>query len=167
MVIFDLGGGTFDVSVLSLDGGVFEVKATGGGQFGVNTAPRPARRTRHSSTSERTSPLAHRNASRTTADTHLGGEDFDNVLLDYCFAQIEETNGLSKAEVDKFRQNGRISRRLRKAAESAKRMLSTVETTMIEVEGLTDDLDVSIELTREKFTELNGELFTRCIDTVR
>jgi heat shock 70kDa protein 1/2/6/8 len=86
VLIFDLGGGTFDVSVLSMEGGVFEVKATGG-------------------------------------DTHLGGEDFDNILVGWAAEQIAVSHSPEKSKA--ILKNGRSARRLRTACEAAKRMLST------------------------------------------
>lgn len=81
-MIFDLGGGTFDVSLLNIDDGIFEVKATAG-------------------------------------DTHLGGEDFDNKLVEFCCADF-----LKKKGVD-MRNNKRAMRRLRTQCEKAKRILSS------------------------------------------
>lgn len=108
VLIFDLGGGTFDVSLLTLDGGVFEVKATAG-------------------------------------DTHLGGEDFDNKIVDYCAAEF-----LKKHRID-IRNNARALRRLRTQCEKAKRILSSSAQTSIEVDSLADSQDFSMTLTRAKF----------------
>lgn len=127
VVIFDLGGGTFDVSVLSMEGGVFEVKATGG-------------------------------------DTHLGGEDFDNKLVDWAVSEFEKQFGAGRA--NKLKSNARAIRRLRTACENAKRSVSSTPVCTLEVESLLDDADLSVELSREKFESLNDELFTRCINTV-
>jgi len=128
VVIFDLGGGTFDVSVLSMEGGVFTVKATGG-------------------------------------DTHLGGEDFDNILVDHCLKQIETKFNLNAAKAVKA--SHRSAQRLRKACEQAKRNLSTVHETDIEVPALVDGADFTYTLTRDNFNKLCAPLFTRCIDTVK
>eukprot|EP00593_Proboscia_inermis_P008970 CAMPEP_0171322344 /NCGR_PEP_ID=MMETSP0816-20121228/114898_1 /TAXON_ID=420281 /ORGANISM="Proboscia inermis, Strain CCAP1064/1" /LENGTH=716 /DNA_ID=CAMNT_0011820793 /DNA_START=187 /DNA_END=2337 /DNA_ORIENTATION=- len=128
VVIFDLGGGTFDVSVLTLDGGVFEVKATGG-------------------------------------DTHLGGEDFDNGIYEWCLEKITKEHG--EKEADAIRASARASSRLRRAVESAKRTLSTVSNIEIEVDRLSSTVDFCETLTRTAFEELNGHLFQRCIDTVQ
>ncbi|KAL3777051.1 hypothetical protein HJC23_001369 [Cyclotella cryptica] len=127
VVIFDLGGGTFDVSVLAMDSGVFEVKATGG-------------------------------------DTHLGGEDFDNSLLNWCMDQIKSKN----ADVHKkLQDNPRAQSRLRRAVENAKRALSSGMSTEIEVDSLIADFDFNVTLDRATFEELNAVLFKRCIDTVK
>eukprot|EP00596_Hydrurales_sp_CCMP1899_P008383 CAMPEP_0119033836 /NCGR_PEP_ID=MMETSP1177-20130426/899_1 /TAXON_ID=2985 /ORGANISM="Ochromonas sp, Strain CCMP1899" /LENGTH=633 /DNA_ID=CAMNT_0006990897 /DNA_START=37 /DNA_END=1938 /DNA_ORIENTATION=+ len=128
VVIFDLGGGTFDVSVLSMEGGVFAVKATGG-------------------------------------DTHLGGEDFDNILVDWCLKQIEDKSGKNAAKAVKASQ--RSQQRLRKAVEAAKRNLSTANDVDIEVESLVDGANFSVKLTRAAFEKLCAPLFVRCIDTVK
>lgn len=108
ILIFDLGGGTFDVSLLSIDDGVFEVKATAG-------------------------------------DTHLGGEDFDNKLVDYCSAEF-----LKKYRID-IKNNARALRRLRTQCEKAKRILSTSAQTAIEVDSLAESQDFSLTISRAKF----------------
>lgn len=128
VVIFDLGGGTFDVSVLSMEGGVFAVKATGG-------------------------------------DTHLGGEDFDNTVVDWCIKQIEEKHGKNAAKAVKTSQ--RSTQRLRKAVEAAKRNLSSTTETEIDVDALIDGENFTVTLTRSQFDKLNKPLFDRCIDTVK
>jgi len=127
VVIFDLGGGTFDVTALTMDGGVFEVKATGG-------------------------------------DTHLGGEDFDNKVLEWCLEEFEKKFGKDKAALLKGSQ--RAMSRLRRACETAKRNLSSSTTTKVEVDSIISDSDFSADLTRSKFEELNKELFQDCMDTV-
>ena len=124
VLIFDLGGGTFDVSLLTMEQGLFEVKATAG-------------------------------------DTHLGGEDFDNRLVEYCAAQFLKTNGID------IRQDGRAMRRLRTACENAKRMLSTTNQTSIEVDSLKNGEDFSLQITRAKFEELCLDYFRKCIDPVK
>lgn len=108
VLIFDLGGGTFDVSLLSIDEGVFEVKATAG-------------------------------------DTHLGGEDFDNKLVDYCAAEFNR-----KYRID-IKNNPRALRRLRTQCEKAKRILSSSAQTSVEVDSLAETQDFSMTLTRAKF----------------
>jgi L1 cell adhesion molecule like protein len=128
VVIFDLGGGTFDVSVLSMEGGVFAVKATGG-------------------------------------DTHLGGEDFDNCIVEWCLKQIEEKHGKNAAKAVKASQ--RSQQRLRRAIEAAKRSLSTVNETEIELDALIDGENFNVTLTRAVFEKMCNALFVRCIDTVK
>ena len=123
VLIFDLGGGTFDVSLLTLDGGVFEVKATAG-------------------------------------DTHLGGEDFDNKIVDYCAAEF-----LKKHRID-IKNNARALRRLRTQCEKAKRILSSSAQTSIEVDSLADSQDFSLTLTRAKFQELCLSQFKETIPPV-
>jgi L1 cell adhesion molecule like protein len=127
VVIFDLGGGTFDVTCLTMNGGVFEVKATGG-------------------------------------DTHLGGEDFDNLTVAWCKAEIEAKFGKDKLKL--VNSNKRATSRLQRACETAKRNLSSGTSTTIEVDSLVEGVDFSISLTRAKFEELNKVLFQKCMDTV-
>merc|ERR1712054_543576 len=123
VLIFDLGGGTFDVSLLSIEEGIFEVKATAG-------------------------------------DTHLGGEDFDNRLVDHF---VEEFKRKNKRDI---RDNPRALRRLRTACERAKRTLSSTAQTSIEIDSLYEGLDFYTSITRARFEELNMDLFRKCIDPV-
>ena len=123
ILIFDLGGGTFDVSLLTIDDGIFEVKATAG-------------------------------------DTHLGGEDFDSKLVDYCAADF-----LKKTGVD-IRGNPRSMRRLRTQCERAKRILSSSTQTNIEVDSLGESMDYNTVITRAKFEELCLPMFKQCIPPV-
>jgi heat shock protein 1/8 len=123
VLIFDLGGGTFDVSLLSIDEGVFEVKATAG-------------------------------------DTHLGGEDFDNRLVDYLAKEFKR-----KYNKD-ITSNHRAMRRLRTACERAKRTLSSATQTTIEVDSLYEGIDFYTSITRAKFEDLCMDLFRKCIDPV-
>ncbi|CAJ1841585.1 unnamed protein product [Sphenostylis stenocarpa] len=121
--IFDLGGGTFDVSILTIKDKVFQVKATAG-------------------------------------NTHLGGEDIDNRMVDYFVEQIER-----KYKVD-IRGNARALRRLRSACERAKRTLSSTLTTSIEIDALFQGIDFCSSITRARFDEINIELFQECMETV-
>jgi len=123
ILVFDLGGGTFDVSLLTIDNGVFEVQATGG-------------------------------------DTRLGGEDFDRTVTDFLIGEAKK-KGLD------IGTNQRAIKRLFVAAEKAKRTLSELTTTNIDVESLIDGKDFSFTLTRAKFEALNREPFVRCLDTVK
>ena len=116
VLIFDLGGGTFDVSILSIDNGVFEVKATGG-------------------------------------DTHLGGEDFDNRVVDHF---VQEFKRKYKRDIS---GNKRALRRLRTACERAKRTLSSATQANIEVDSLFEGIDFYSSLTRARFEEINADLF--------
>jgi len=120
VLIFDLGGGTFDVSLLTIDEGVFEVKATAG-------------------------------------DTHLGGEDFDNKLVEFCAADF-----LKKQKVD-IRGDKRAMRRLRTECEKAKRVLSASAQTSIEIDALKDGEDFSMSISRAKFEELCLTFFKDCM----
>jgi heat shock protein 1/8 len=123
VLIFDLGGGTFDVSLLTMDDGVFEVKATAG-------------------------------------DTHLGGEDFDTVLVDWAVEEFKK-----KTKVD-LRGNHRALRRLRNVVERAKRTLSTSTQATVEVDGLADGHDFNMPITRAKFEQMCDALFKKCITPV-
>ncbi|XP_072165772.1 heat shock 70 kDa protein IV [Diadema setosum] len=123
VLIFDLGGGTFDVSILAIDDGVFEVKSTAG-------------------------------------DTHLGGEDFDNRLVNH-FA--EEFKRKYKKDL---RSNARALRRLRTAAERAKRTLSSSSQASIEVDSLFEGVDFYTSITRARFEDLCSDLFRKCLDPV-
>ena len=123
VLIFDLGGGTFDVSILNIDDGIFEVKATAG-------------------------------------DTHLGGEDFDNLLVKHF---IEEFKRKNKCDIS---DNKRSCRRLRTACEKAKRTLSSGTTASLEIDSLYDGIDFFTSITRAKFESLCMVLFERCLEPV-
>ncbi|KAK7017930.1 hypothetical protein SK128_003228 [Halocaridina rubra] len=123
VLIFDLGGGTFDVSVLSIDEGVFEVKATAG-------------------------------------DTHLGGEDFDNRMVNH-FAQ--EFQRKYKKDLS---SNKRALRRLRTACERAKRTLSSSTQASIEIDSLFEGIDFYTSITRARFEELCSDLFRGTLEPV-
>merc|ERR1712170_59919 len=123
VLIFDLGGGTFDVSLLTIDGGIFEVKATAG-------------------------------------DTHLGGEDFDNRLVNHF---VEEFKRKYKKDIT---NNARSLRRLRTACERAKRALSSAAQTSVEIDSLYEGIDFYTTITRARFEELNADLFRSCLSPV-
>ncbi|KAF5103723.1 hypothetical protein D0Z03_000095 [Geotrichum reessii] len=123
VLIFDLGGGTFDVSLLSIQGGVFNVKATAG-------------------------------------DTHLGGQDFDTNLLEFFKADFKKKTGVDISE------DPRALRRLRTAAERAKRSLSSVSQTTAEIDSLAQGEDFSINITRARFEEINSALFKSTLTPV-
>jgi L1 cell adhesion molecule like protein len=123
VLIFDLGGGTFDVSLLTIEDGIFEVKATAG-------------------------------------DTHLGGEDFDNRLVDHFMGEFKR-----KYKKD-ITGNARAIRRLRTACERAKRTLSSAAQTSIEIDSLFEGIDFYTSLTRARFEELNQDLFRKTMEPV-
>ncbi len=123
ILIFDLGGGTFDVSLLNIDDGIFEVKATAG-------------------------------------DTHLGGEDFDNILVKHFTDDFKR-----KHKVD-ITTNKRALRRLRTSCEKAKRTLSSSTTASIEIDSLAEGIDYFTSLSRAKFEALCLNLFQKCLDPV-
>merc|ERR1712226_1030250 len=123
VLIFDLGGGTFDVSLLSIEEGIFEVKATNG-------------------------------------HTHLGGEDFDNVLVDYCMMQFKKQSGIDIAG------NARAMRRLRTQCEKTKRILSAAHQSEVYCETLADGEDFNTNISRAKFEELCMPNFRKCMPPV-
>ncbi|KAF6765140.1 heat shock cognate 70 [Ephemerocybe angulata] len=123
VLIFDLGGGTFDVSLLTIEEGIFEVKATAG-------------------------------------DTHLGGEDFDNRLVNHF---IQEFKRKHKKDLS---GNPRAVRRLRTACERAKRTLSSATQTSIEIDSLFEGIDFYTSLTRARFEELCQDLFRSTLEPV-
>ncbi|XP_030853113.1 heat shock 70 kDa protein IV-like [Strongylocentrotus purpuratus] len=123
VLIFDLGGGTFDVSILVIDDDIFEVKSTAG-------------------------------------DTHLGGEDFDDRLVDYLAEEFKRNHRKD------MRSNPRSLRRLRTAAERAKRSLSSTASANIQVESLYEGIDFSTSVSRARFEELCTDLFKKCLQPV-
>ena len=123
ILIYDLGGGTFDVSLLTIDDGIFEVKATAG-------------------------------------DTHLGGEDFDNILVSHFVNEFKRKNRKDMS------QNTRALRRLRTACERAKRTLSSSTTAQIEIDSLFEGTDFMTSLTRARFEELCSTHFRKTIEPV-
>ncbi|KAF9609810.1 hypothetical protein IFM89_018664 [Coptis chinensis] len=123
VLIFDLGGGTFDVSLLTIEEGIFEVKATAG-------------------------------------DTHLGGEDFDNRMVNHF---VQEFKRKHKKDIS---GNPRALRRLRTSCERAKRTLSSTAQTTIEIDSLFEGIDFYTTITRARFEELNMDLFRKCMEPV-
>jgi len=121
VLIFDLGGGTFDVSLLTIEEGIFEVKATAG-------------------------------------DTHLGGEDFDNRMVDYFLQEFKRRHRKDMS------QNQRSLRRLRTACERAKRTLSSSTQAHIEIDSLFDGIDFNATITRARFEDLCMDFFKKCMD---
>ncbi|KAM5583700.1 hypothetical protein ABKV19_003529 [Rosa sericea] len=124
VLVFDLGGGTFDVSLLTIEEGVFEVKAIAG-------------------------------------DTHLGGEDFDNNMVNHFVQEFKRKNNKD------ISNNPRALRRLRTSCERAKRTLSSIVQTTIDIDSLFEDIDFYTEITRAEFEELNMDLFNTCLEPVK
>ena len=124
ILVFDLGGGTFDVSLLTIDNGVFEVVATSG-------------------------------------DTHLGGEDFDQRVMEH-FIKVFQKKYSKDITKDK-----RAMQKLRKEVELAKRALSSTHQVTLEIEALIDGQDLSETLTRARFEELNSDLFKKTLGPVK
>ena len=124
ILVFDLGGGTFDVSLLTIDNGVFEVVATNG-------------------------------------DTHLGGEDFDQRVMEHFMKLYKKKKGKD------VRKDNRAVQKLRREVEKAKRTLSTQHQARVEIESFYDGEDFSETLTRARFEELNADLFRSTLKPVQ
>jgi len=124
IIVFDLGGGTFDVSLLTIDNGVFEVVATAG-------------------------------------DTHLGGEDFDQRLVEhFCKIFKKKNNGVD------VKKDPRAFQKLKNEVEKAKRDLSSVHQVKVTIDGLMDGIDFSETITRARFEELCADLFKKTLQPV-
>ena len=124
ILVYDLGGGTFDVSILTIDNGVFEVLSTSG-------------------------------------DTHLGGEDFDQRLMDYFINLVKK-----KYNKDMSKDKKALGK-LRRECERAKRALSSQHQVRVEIESLIDGIDFSEPITRARFEELNMDLFKKTLGIVK
>ena len=124
ILIFDCGGGTHDISILTIDDGVFEVKSTAG-------------------------------------NTHLGGEDFDNLICDWACDEFRK-----KTKLD-IKSNARAYRRLRNVAERAKRILSTSTQATLEVDGILEGQDLNIVLSRAKFESICESIFRKAMEPVQ
>ena len=123
LLMYDLGGGTLDVTVLLLDSGVFEVKSTSG-------------------------------------DTHLGGQDFDNNLVQYFLPEVQAKCG------EDITENPKSVKKLRDACQSLKHNLSHSDSATIEVDAIVNGEDFDSFLTRDKFVEINQDLFARCLQPI-
>ena len=121
IIVFDCGGGTHDISLITIDDGVFEVKATAG-------------------------------------DGHLGGEDFDSALVEWCCNEFARKN-----KGYDIKTNVRALRRLRTSCERAKRTLSASTQAQVEIDSLHDGIDFQTTITRAKFESLCETFFKRCI----
>ena len=124
VLVFDLGGGTFDVSILRIHNGEFKVLATDG-------------------------------------DTHLGGEDFDNKLVEHFAKEFERKNGVD------IRGDKKAMARIKIEVEKAKRQLSASKTVQVEVDALHGGINLSEKLTREKFESLCAGYLKHCIEKVK
>jgi len=123
VLVFDLGGGTFDVTLLTIDNGVFEVLSTNG-------------------------------------DTHLGGEDFDQRVMQYFIKMMKR-----KSQID-IASDKKALQKLRKEVERVKRALSSQQQARLEIEDLSEGFDLSETLTRARFEELNNDLFKKTLGPV-
>ena len=126
ILVYDLGGGTF-TSILTIDSGLFEVKATLG-------------------------------------DTHMGGEDFDNALVIHCLKEFKSKN--PNINTDDLVKNKKVLNKLKASCESAKKLLSSTNTTTIEIDSLYNSIDFEITITRNKFESLCTSHFNTCMDLV-
>ena len=124
VLVFDLGGGTFDVSILVLNEETFEVKSTSG-------------------------------------NTHLGGEDFDNRLMQFCIEKFKEETDVN------IELNQKALRRLKQYCENAKRALSSAIETTIEIDNLAEDEDLNITISRAEFEEKCKDLFEKCFESIK
>merc|ERR1711976_722866 len=124
VLVFDLGGGTFDVSLLTIDNGVFEVVATNG-------------------------------------DTHLGGEDFDQRVMQHFMKIFQKKHGKDMSK------EKRAIQKLRREVEKTKRALSSTHQGRVEIEALFDGVDFSETLTRARFEEINNDLFKNTLGPVK
>ncbi|CDK29770.1 unnamed protein product [Kuraishia capsulata CBS 1993] len=124
VAVYDLGGGTFDISILDIEDGVFEVRSTNG-------------------------------------DTHLGGEDFDHILVNYILDSFEVGTGKD------LRKDRLAIQRIRQAAEKAKIELSHVKTTRIELPFITDSDNISLELTEDQLDDMSLHLIQRTITPLK
>jgi len=124
VLVFDLGGGTFDVTLLTIDNGVFEVLSTNG-------------------------------------DTHLGGEDFDQRVMQYFIKMVKKRDNVD------ISNDKRALQKLRREVERVKRTLSAQHQARLEIEGLIDGTDFSETLTRARFEELNLDLFKKTLGPVQ
>jgi heat shock protein 1/8 len=123
VIVFDFGGGTHDVSLLSIDNGVFEVLATSG-------------------------------------NTHLGGRDIDNVIVEYCIEYAKKQMNLD------LKNNTKAKNRLLCAAEKAKLILSSALTTSIEIDSIDNGVDFNLTLTRAKFDEICKNIFIKTLEPI-
>jgi heat shock protein 5 len=129
ILVYDLGGGTFDVSMLTIDNGVFEVLATNG-------------------------------------DTHLGGEDFDQRVIDHFVKSFKTKHG-KDLSTSSSSDNKRALQKLRREVEKAKRTLSSSHQARVDIEALSEGIDFSETLTRARFEELNSDLFKKTMGPVK
>lgn len=128
ILVFDLGGGTFDVSILEISDGVFNVKATSG-------------------------------------DTHLGGEDFDNRVVDWALKEFVKKN--KTINVEELSKNAKAIRRLRTACERAKCTLSQNNSAVVEVDSFVEGVDLKLILSRAKFEDLCNDDFKKCMQPIK
>ncbi len=125
VIIFDLGGGTLDITLLTMVDNAFIVKATSG-------------------------------------DTHLGGEDFDNKIVEYCMQEFSKKNKLNVDQIKNLLLNIKAKSKLKKEAENAKKILSSANQTCISIDNFYDNIDLNIQLSRSKFENVCDDEFKKC-----
>ena len=123
ILVFDLGGGTCDASILYLDGDILKVKSTAG-------------------------------------DNHLGGQDFDNRLVEYCIKEFKDQTGIDVSK------NQKAIRRLKLVCERTKWNLSSSQESIIDIDNLCEGEDLSLTISRPEFQDLCRDYFNRCIQIV-
>ena len=126
ILVYDTGGGTHDISILTLDGGVFEVKATSG-------------------------------------NSHLGGEDFDERLIQHCLEELKKKYKVPISDLTPDKLN-KIKARLHHSCENAKRQLSSSTNATIELDNLYNEIDFSCVVSRAKFESICMDLFQKLMD---
>ena len=129
ILVFDLGGGTFDVSILSTSDNFFEVRSTSG-------------------------------------DTHLGGEDFDNRMVDFLLDDFEKKHNKHISKDKSEEKDTKAIRRLKAECEKVKKILSSSQSANIDLDSFYDGVDYSFTFTRAKFEELCKDLFNSCLEPV-
>lgn len=129
ILIFDLGGGTFDVSILNLSNGIFEVLSTSG-------------------------------------DTHLGGEDFDNIIMNRVVEEFCQKHGLNKSDVVSSLGES-AGRKLKAEAEQAKKTLSCALSTTIEIDSFYEGKSLNVKITKTKFELWCSSVFQKCLEPVK
>lgn len=129
ILVFDLGGGTLDVSILNVASGVFTVKSTSG-------------------------------------DTHLGGENFDNIIAEFCFSEFAKKYKLNTSQVKELLINSKIKGKLKRECEYAKKIVSSTNQTNIIIDNFFMEKDLNVQLTKSKFDALCDTEFKKCFSII-
>lgn len=129
VLVYDYGGGTLDTSILSMEDGILQVKATSG-------------------------------------NVHLGGEDLDNRIVEYCLQEFAKINKLKPNKIKELLENAKVKGKLKKEAENAKRILSNTFNTVMNIDNFFDSIDLCVTLTRTKFEQLCANEFKQCMEPI-